>query len=277
MNICLSADNLLNCVHRFSNYTMRVLGISLVIFCFSLILILYWSYCHFICHNAFEWIFMTWIVVNLLFNYSSTCFKSPGSPSPDAENNFKQCSKCTLRKPPRTHHCSVCDKCILKMDHHCPWINSCVGHRNHRTFMLFLVYCTLAALCYAIVSFPLAREAFVLKKTQSFGFILGIIFGFLITSILSIALIGMTGWTFYLISTGQTTIEHHDNGYQSKTARYRGEIFINEYDHGFWRNWILFLAHSPETPWWYLLLPIPVEPVGDGTRYETCREMLNKF
>lgn len=29
------------------------------------------------------------------------------------------CKKCISPKPPRTHHCSVCNRCILKMDHHC--------------------------------------------------------------------------------------------------------------------------------------------------------------
>ena len=29
------------------------------------------------------------------------------------------CRKCIAPKPPRTHHCSVCNKCVLKMDHHC--------------------------------------------------------------------------------------------------------------------------------------------------------------
>ena len=29
------------------------------------------------------------------------------------------CKKCISPKPPRTHHCSVCKTCVLKMDHHC--------------------------------------------------------------------------------------------------------------------------------------------------------------
>lgn len=29
------------------------------------------------------------------------------------------CKKCLTPKPIRTHHCSVCNRCVLKMDHHC--------------------------------------------------------------------------------------------------------------------------------------------------------------
>ena len=31
-------------------------------------------------------------------------------------------------------------RCVMKMDHHCPWINNCVGHRNHKSFTLFLIF-----------------------------------------------------------------------------------------------------------------------------------------
>jgi len=31
----------------------------------------------------------------------------------------RYCERCESIKPDRAHHCSVCHKCILRMDHHC--------------------------------------------------------------------------------------------------------------------------------------------------------------
>ena len=39
-------------------------------------------------------------------------------------NSLAMCSRCNGFKPPRAHHCSQCDRCIMKMDHHCPWVNN---------------------------------------------------------------------------------------------------------------------------------------------------------
>ena len=61
------------------------------------------------------------------------------------------CKTCNNKKPPRVHHCSQCERCILRMDHHCPWIANCVGMRNMKSFILFLMWSSCVTI-YTIVA-----------------------------------------------------------------------------------------------------------------------------
>lgn len=49
------------------------------------------------------------------------------------------CVSCMVRKPIRSKHCKICQRCVGKHDHHCPWIYNCVGVDNHRQFLLFVL------------------------------------------------------------------------------------------------------------------------------------------
>ena len=62
----------------------------------------------------------------------------------------KFCKRCNAFKPRRAHHCSVCKRCIIKMDHHCPWLNNCVGIGNHKLFLQFLFWINVMS-CYSLV------------------------------------------------------------------------------------------------------------------------------
>lgn len=48
------------------------------------------------------------------------------------------CPDCEVIRTSRSRHCSICNKCVERFDHHCPWVNNCVGIKNHHYFMMFL-------------------------------------------------------------------------------------------------------------------------------------------
>ncbi|KAK8960118.1 putative S-acyltransferase [Platanthera guangdongensis] len=63
----------------------------------------------------------------------------------------KECPTCKIPKPARSKHCSICDRCIARFDHHCGWMNTCIGEKNTRYFMAFLLWHFLICLYGAII------------------------------------------------------------------------------------------------------------------------------
>ena len=49
------------------------------------------------------------------------------------------CSTCQIPKPPRSSHCSTCQACVYEFDHHCPFVGNCIGGRNKRFFVAYVV------------------------------------------------------------------------------------------------------------------------------------------
>ncbi|XP_047152470.1 probable protein S-acyltransferase 17 isoform X1 [Vigna umbellata] len=82
-----------------------------------------------------------------------TSFSDPGTVNAENVSNYisaypydniiyseKECSTCKIPKPARSKHCSICDRCVARFDHHCGWMNNCIGEKNTRYFMAFLLW-----------------------------------------------------------------------------------------------------------------------------------------
>ncbi|CAG8521096.1 7725_t:CDS:2 [Paraglomus brasilianum] len=183
----------------------------------------------------------------------------------------KTCKKCHLPKPERAHHCSVCKRCVLRFDHHCPWIANCVGHYNHRYFLLFMTYLTIACAYFATLGwqpflqsleFDYEWEWWMPRPYVALTFLLAVSIG--------VALGGMCLWHYYLVVSAQTTVEFYNNRYAKSEARRRGEVFVNPYSLGAVNNLKQFfnVGRNYKYPIYTIFLPIPIPPSGNGKVWE---------
>lgn len=134
------------------------------------------------------------------------------------------CLTCKLIKPDRCHHCSVCNKCILKMDHHCPWVNQCIGYSNQKYFILFLLYVNIYLifiLSTSASSFVQSwREEFINFHTEYNLFIM-----FTVAIVAFIPLITLLIMMIRLSAINRTNIEDSFPPIDATTKRFKSDMF----------------------------------------------------
>ncbi|RUS76605.1 hypothetical protein EGW08_015647, partial [Elysia chlorotica] len=179
-------------------------------------------------------VFSHWLLMNIVFNYVMAAFTHPGHPPQNVSEVVSICKKCIAPKPPRTHHCSICGKCVLKMDHHCPWLNNCVGYYNHRYFLQFIFYMWLGTIYSTFAGYDVFKQHFFgnkvcpldlnIKELFNQFFHNAIVFEFVLCAGVSVALGLLFFWHARLISMGQTSIEVHVNNKERARLKKKNKV-----------------------------------------------------
>ena len=171
-----------------------------------------------------------------------------------AASEYQLCQKSRMRKPPRSHYCSVTRRLVLNMDHYCPWVANTVGYYNKKYFIQFLGYTSLTSLWIVITDltvfyhdvFPFDLNSGFSRTSQ--------IFSFLFSAVLGVLLGAFTLFHVHMVCRNETTIERSPGGvgfkYNISTRHNWEEVF------------------GTRKLYWFLPL-WGNGPAGDGIRWQT--------
>jgi palmitoyltransferase len=185
------------------------------------------------------------------------------------DGNIRICHKCVARKPDRAHHCSICKRCVLKMDHHCPWVNNCVGFYNYKYFMLFLIYVVLGCTFFCVTSFSTFVRVFSVNAPQHLPTWsdINLIWIYFVSFFFGFALVFFTLYHMKLVFDNTSTIESME-----KLRRFQQRHQRNPYDLGFVENFKAVFGRD----WKYWFLPTMHSVEGDGIKFHIYQQPLNE-
>ena len=151
------------------------------------------------------------------------------------------CQWCFKTKPDRCHHCSQCNRCILKMDHHCPWVANCIGFYNYKYFFCMIFNCAVTCILIITTSYPVIGRT--MTNPQSFDYIVAyfIVTAYILTCVLGLLISLFLSFHVYLISCQYTTIEFCEKRTQDSKA-FHSQM---PYNQGFCQNFKSVLGENP--------------------------------
>ncbi|XP_024965595.1 protein S-acyltransferase 24-like isoform X5 [Cynara cardunculus var. scolymus] len=158
-----------------------------------------------------------------------------------AGNWSQLCATCKIVRPIRSKHCSTCDRCVEQFDHHCPWVSNCIGKRNKRDFLGFLVLEVFAMLITGTVTItriltdPWAPSSFGAWLNHAGNQHIGALLFVISDGFLFVGVAALTCMQISQVGRNITTNELA-NSMRYSYLRGPGGRFRNPYDHGCRKN-----------------------------------------
>ncbi|XP_053416622.1 palmitoyltransferase ZDHHC12 isoform X3 [Nycticebus coucang] len=156
---------------------------------------------------------------------------------------LRRCRYCLVLQPLRARHCRECRRCVRRYDHHCPWMENCVGERNHPLFVVYL------ALQLVVLLWGLYLAWSGLRFFQPWGLWLrssGLLFiTFLLLSLFALVAGLLLASHLYLAASNTTTWEF----ISSYRIAYLRQCSSNPFDRGLTRNLAHFFCGWPSGSW----------------------------
>ena len=191
------------------------------------------------------------LVVFVFLMLAMTAFRDPGfiprsPPNTDVEyglypstkdyavNGYtvttKYCATCCHYRPPRCSHCAVCDNCVDKFDHHCPWVGTCVGRRNYRTFLFFIISTTTLC-CWVLATCIVQLWKAAGERHGNWGASIGAYPASLVLIIYVFVAVwfvgGLSFFHMWLVGKNMTTYEHFRHRYSGTGNPYSKGFLSN--------------------------------------------------
>jgi palmitoyltransferase len=184
--------------------------------------------------NTLGVIFCSIVLYSLWMTWSTNAGSVPSSgwdKEDDSQvNSYGKpfCDKCQKYKPERTHHCRVCDTCVLKMDHHCPFTDSCVGWFNYKYFFCLLLWgnITMCAFLYVTGSHVWHMVWGVAEGETAIPMSWYLLIGFLAMIVAEITLANLFVTHLVFVFIDKTTIEWRETQELGNLFSYWGNFSI---------------------------------------------------
>lgn len=158
------------------------------------------------------------------------------------------CRTTLVRKPIRSKYCTQSTYVVARMDHWCVWLNTTIGYKNHRPFVIYvfghfvLNILFLYATCSTLINeFSDHFEAASLHYLEYR--VLGRLFGnryFFVTAWILFVLMVSCGLVMLINEQGRNMLLNRTTNERINASRYPWMTPYNHFDRGMWANFLEF-------------------------------------